>query len=151
MTMIQSYERQKIIREQAEQRFERSWLIGNIKRLIGKITHKEYQLTYLGDLNPRDYTPHRLERQPIPIHKIRGTSGRLDRFDSDFHPIMRRDKGRWTGVAGAMMEDPTQLPAIELVRVGDVYYVLDGHHRISVARALGKLFIDANLMCWEPN
>jgi hypothetical protein len=38
---------------------------------------------------------------------------------------------------------------VELVQVGDVYFVLDGHHRISVARALGQQDIEAKVMVWR--
>ena len=36
-----------------------------------------------------------------------------------------------------------------LVQVGDVYFVCDGHHRISVARALGQLAIEAEVTVWQ--
>lgn len=41
------------------------------------------------------------------------------------------------------------MPAVELIKVGDVYVVRDGHHRISVARALGEGFVDAHVTAWE--
>jgi len=41
------------------------------------------------------------------------------------------------------------MPAVELIKVGEVYAVRDGHHRISVARALGEDFIDARVTAWE--
>jgi hypothetical protein len=41
------------------------------------------------------------------------------------------------------------MPPVELIRVGDVYFVRDGHHRVSVARALGQAYIDAEVTVWE--
>jgi hypothetical protein len=41
------------------------------------------------------------------------------------------------------------LPPVVLVQVGDVYFVRDGHHRISVARALGQLDIEAAVTVWH--
>jgi len=41
------------------------------------------------------------------------------------------------------------LPPIELVQVGNKYYVRDGHHRISVARRLGKIDVDAEVTAWD--
>jgi hypothetical protein len=41
------------------------------------------------------------------------------------------------------------LPPVVLVQVGDVYFVRDGHHRISVARALGQLDIEAEVTVWQ--
>ena len=42
--------------------------------------------------------------------------------------------------------DGTVLPPVELIQVGDIYFVRDGHHRISVARALGEEYIDAEII-----
>jgi hypothetical protein len=43
----------------------------------------------------------------------------------------------------------TPLPPVELIQVGDVYFVRDGHHRISVARMMGQDSIDAEVTVWE--
>jgi hypothetical protein len=51
-------------------------------------------------------------------------------------------------LAMAMMVD-APLPVVRLVQVGEHYYVQDGHHRISVARALGYIYIDAEVTVWE--
>ena len=55
---------------------------------------------------------------------------------------------RWLGVARAALRGE-HLPPVDLIRAGDVYYVRDGHHRISVARALGQREIDARVTVWE--
>jgi hypothetical protein len=41
------------------------------------------------------------------------------------------------------------LPAVDLIQIGDVYFVRDGHHRISVGRAMGQEIIDAEVTVWE--
>jgi hypothetical protein len=41
------------------------------------------------------------------------------------------------------------LPPVALIQVGDVYFVRDGHHRISVARALGRNQIEAKVTAWQ--
>jgi ParB-like chromosome segregation protein Spo0J len=41
------------------------------------------------------------------------------------------------------------LPPVELIQVGDTYFVVDGHHRISAARALKVDHIDATVTVWE--
>ena len=41
------------------------------------------------------------------------------------------------------------LPPVALIQVGDHYFVRDGHHRISVARALGQLAIEATVEVWQ--
>jgi hypothetical protein len=46
-------------------------------------------------------------------------------------------------------DESVPLPPIKLIQVGDCYYVRDGHHRLSVARALGEQFIEAEVTVWE--
>lgn len=84
----------------------------------------------------------------VPIEQIRGSEGRSDDFDRDFHPLQDHCKGRWLRVARARDEDKV-LPPVVLVQVGDVYFVRDGHHRISVARARGQLDIEAEVTAWQ--
>jgi hypothetical protein len=84
----------------------------------------------------------------VPIEQIRGSEGRSKDFDRDFHPLQDHCKGRWLRVAAARDQDKV-LPPVVLVQVGDVYFVRDGHHRISVARALGQLDIEAEVTVWH--
>jgi ParB-like chromosome segregation protein Spo0J len=41
------------------------------------------------------------------------------------------------------------LPPVDLIRVGESYFVRDGHHRVSAARALGQAFIEATVTEWK--
>ena len=84
----------------------------------------------------------------VPIEQIRGSEGRSNDFDCDFHPLQDHCKGRWLHVAAAR-DQGKPLPPVVLVRVGDIYFVRDGHHRISVARALGQLDIEAEVTVWH--
>jgi hypothetical protein len=84
----------------------------------------------------------------VPIGQIRGSQDRGDDFDRDFNPLQDHNKGRWLGIAAARQRGKG-LPPVELVQVGDVYFVRDGHHRISVARALGHRDIEAKVMVWQ--
>ena len=83
----------------------------------------------------------------VPVSQIRGSEGRSNDFDRDFNPLQDHTKGRWLSIAAAREQGKT-LPPVKLVQVGDVYFVLDGHHRISVARALGQRDIDAEVVVW---
>ncbi len=78
----------------------------------------------------------------VPIHQIRGSEGRCGDFDIEFNPLNSRTAGRWMSVAVAFSQGVT-LPPVELIQVDEVYFVRDGHHRISVARAFGEKYIDA--------
>jgi len=84
----------------------------------------------------------------VPVRQIRGSESRSDDFDADFRPRQTRTQGRWLSIATARLMGVT-LPPVELLQVHDVYYVRDGHHRISVARAMGQEYIEAEVLVWE--
>ena len=79
----------------------------------------------------------------IPVDSISGTvePNRAAQFDPDFRPSATT-RGRWQSVWLALHRGVT-LPPISVVRVGDGYAIRDGHHRVSVAKALGALTIQA--------
>ena len=87
-------------------------------------------------------------RRAVPISRIRGSEGRSGYFDCDFNPLYDRARGRWLNVARARRQ-ALALPPVSLVRVGDLYFVMDGHHRVSVARALGQSDIEARVSIWQ--
>jgi hypothetical protein len=84
----------------------------------------------------------------VPLRQIRGSAGRSHDFDAVFHPRQGRNKGRWLRIAVARQMG-TYLPPVELVRIGDAYFVRDGHHRISVAHAMGQACIEAEVVNWQ--
>jgi hypothetical protein len=82
----------------------------------------------------------------IPLECIVGTvePNRAHQFDSEFRPSpITRD--RWMRVWAAFTGS-TSLPPITVVRVGEAYAIRDGHHRVSVARALGAASIEAHVV-----
>ena len=84
----------------------------------------------------------------VEVAKIVGSEGRADDFDAGFHPSSDRARERWVSVAMAhLCRQP--LPPVELIQVGEAYFVRDGHHRISVARAFGQMFIEAEVITWN--
>jgi len=85
--------------------------------------------------------------QEVALDDIRGTEGRQNDFDDRFNPLTARNRQRWESIAKAY-EAGMSLPPIELIRVGKVYFVRDGHHRVSVARAFGQTTIRANITVW---
>jgi hypothetical protein len=87
-------------------------------------------------------------RRTVPITQIRGSAGRVGDFDHDFNPLKDYTRERWLGIAAARARGET-LPPVSLVQVGDIYFVKDGHHRISVARALGQKDIEARVVVWQ--
>lgn len=86
--------------------------------------------------------------QSVPVSAIRGSVGRCGDFDVEFRPLRSHNRERWINIAVAR-EQEMPLPAVDLVRVNDTYFVVDGHHRVSVAKARGQFSIDANVIEWQ--
>jgi hypothetical protein len=80
----------------------------------------------------------------VPLDKIAGSVGRYREFTHRFLPKRNTMQERWSRVY-AQASGMTGLPPIELYRVGDVYFVRDGNHRVSVARQLGAKTIQAHV------
>lgn len=135
--------------------FDRQLLIGQLKGMWARIRGKQRHLAHISTVQRYAHLIrwHRLERQPIRVERIIGTEGRTDRFDCEYYPIDSRLRWRWVSVATGMMDATIIMPPIEVLQVGEDYYVVDGHHRVSVARALGYLYIDSEVLLWElePN
>jgi len=86
--------------------------------------------------------------QAVPVHKIVGSLGRCGDFDARFNPLNETTRDRWLSVARARLLG-IPLPLVELIQVGESYFVRDGHHRISVARSFGEQAVDAEVIVWE--
>lgn len=80
--------------------------------------------------------------ETIPLDKIVGSVNRYTDFSRSFLPLNPADSDRWARVR-TRVDTLEGLPPIEVYQVGDVYFVLDGHHRVSVARELGQPTIEA--------
>jgi hypothetical protein len=83
--------------------------------------------------------------QPVPLAAIVGSVDRYRDFDQAFLPTQDRTQGRWLSISRAFYED-VDLPPVRLYRIGEAYFVLDGHHRVSVAREQGSVYIDAEVL-----
>ena len=83
--------------------------------------------------------------QEIPVDKIIGTVGRENDFDEKFRPLSKHLRERWVDVLLSFSTD-TWSP-IRVHKIGEQYYIEDGHHRTSVARVIGMAYIQAEI--WE--
>jgi hypothetical protein len=86
--------------------------------------------------------------QMVPIDGIRGSGGRSNEFDRDFCPLWDHTRERWLNIA-VLRQQGKPLPPVDLVQIGEVYFCIDGHHRVSVARALGEREIEAQVTVWQ--
>jgi hypothetical protein len=84
----------------------------------------------------------RLGLQTIPLDHIVGTVDSSRDFDRRFRPTSERVRERWERLALAQRRGEA-IPPIEVYRVGDLYFVQDGHHRVSIAMAEGVKTIEA--------
>lgn len=129
-----------------EQMRREAWLSGLWSWLRGRPRHPLDLEQLVATHKVR--TRHFVGYQTVLVHQIRGSEGRSHVFDAAFRPLVRATGDRWRGIAHATLRG-VALPPVELIRVGAYYFVRDGHHRVSVARALGQAEIDAIVTVWE--
>jgi hypothetical protein len=80
----------------------------------------------------------------VEVEKIAGSLNRYHQFDRAFLPLEDQIANRWQNVDRAFYQE-ISLPPVVLYKVGEVYFVVDGHHRVSVAREQGQLYIEAEV------
>ncbi len=135
---------QTSLRMEAVRSFNQAFNRARMGQLVAKLLHKENHLRSLA-------TQIETSRHPtsrivtVPIRQIKGSLDRSEDFDSSFNPLHERSRSRWVSILTAIRSN-IPLPPVELVHVGDTYYVQDGHHRISVAHTLGQEAIEARIV-----
>lgn len=80
----------------------------------------------------------------VRVDEIAGSLNRYHEFDRVFLPASDQLADRWQSVNRAFYEE-ISLPPVVLYKVGQVYFVVDGHHRVSVAREQGQIYIEAEV------
>ncbi len=86
-----------------------------------------------------------LGMRTIPVDKIVGSEGRYYDFSASFLPKKEMLRNRWVSIDKAHLSN-INLPPIRVFKLGGCYFVRDGNHRVSVARAQGVEFIDAEVI-----
>jgi hypothetical protein len=81
----------------------------------------------------------------VPLDQIVGSESRTKDFDAEFNPLRQHNRERWAGLLAALWSG-IPLPPVELIQVGNEFFVRDGHHRISIAKATGQLEIEARIV-----
>ena len=109
-----------------------------MKELVARITGESIELLSYEDVRQklRAYASSERGLQDIPLDAIVGSVGRYHDFTRDFLPRGEVNQDRWARVRAAS-EGMAGLPPIDVYKIGDVYFVQDGNHRVSVARQLG--------------
>jgi nucleotide-binding universal stress UspA family protein len=130
--------------DQALQDFKRARQEAALRQLLNRFSGRSDQLLAYRDLSDKlnitDTIEHGL--QEIPLKAIVGSVGRADDFTRDFLPRRDSDAERWANVKAAVIDMRGWLP-IDVYKIGEIYFVKDGNHRVSVARQLGNETISA--------
>lgn len=128
----------------ASEAFERAYRRSFWRRVVARLTGQTNELLPYDEV--RQALPFQSQRdiglQTVPLDKIVGSVGRYRDFDRAFLPIQRQTSQRWVNIRKAYYQD-ISLPPVDLYKIGDVYFVKDGNHRISVARERNQTDIDA--------
>jgi nucleotide-binding universal stress UspA family protein len=119
----------------------------SVQEILARFSGKSTQLLSYDEVAKKLKLRIRTERgvQHIPIDAIVGSVGRDTDFTRAFLPRGAVDKQRWANVKAAM-EDGAGLPPIEVYKVGEVYFVMDGNHRVSIAKQEGFTSIEARVI-----
>ena len=136
-------------REDARVAFDRERRRRALGRIVAKLRSEPDDVSYmlpfeevvgaLGRTGERD-----LGVQLIPLDSIVGTVDRgRGEFDRDFRPSADV-RARWERIAAARRRGE-MMPPIDVYRIGELHFVQDGHHRVSVARAHGDTDIEAHV------
>lgn len=128
----------------AREDFDRAYRKSLWRKLRAFVTGQSNDLLPYDQI--REELPFRSQRdiglQTVPLEKVVGSVGRYRDFDRAFLPTQRETTDRWISIRKAQYQD-VALPPVDLYKIGDVYFVKDGNHRVSVARNRGQAFIDA--------
>lgn len=137
------------LREQADRDFGRARRRAFLRRLADRF--RDEPLPAFDDLRRslRAYNRVRRGVRVVETERIVGTVGRRADFDGSFMPLRSSVAGRWKRVDLAFLRGE-DLPPVDLYKLGDAYFVLDGNHRVSVARYHGVAAIEAYVTGFRP-
>jgi len=114
---------------------------------LSQLTGRKSELLNFEDIRSRLNlrAEHHKGIRDVPLANIIGSVGRHQDFTATFLPKSRTQGQRWSRIY-ALAHSQQGLPPVDLYQVGDVYFVRDGNHRVSVARQLGAATIEANVV-----
>jgi len=131
-------------KESAIDDFARARRRADLEKVVASLTGKSADLLSFEEVRRkvRGVRGNRRILKDVPLDSIVGSVGRYEDFTRDFLPRRDSDKERWARVE-LLANDSAGLPPVDLFQIGDVYFVNDGNHRVSVARQMGHSHIEA--------
>lgn len=127
--------------------FHRARMQASIEAILARVRGDSAELLSYDDVARRLHVTGQTDAgiQTIPIAAIVGSVGRYNDFSRTFLPKKEESVDRWAAVKTAA-PTVTELPAIDVYQIGDAYFVIDGNHRVSIARQQELDFIDARVI-----
>ena len=138
---------QRYVARTAQNDFERARRKAFIDDLVSMLSRKPNWLMSFEDVRQalpikgQFYKGH----EEVPLSSIIGSVDRYHDFNRKFLPTQKHTRPRWESVDRATLSD-IALPPVQLYKVGGVYFVKDGNHRVSVAKEKGAEYIDAEVI-----
>ncbi|MCB0036547.1 MAG: hypothetical protein KDE51_21090 [Anaerolineales bacterium] len=134
-----------ILRHEAIENFYQIQHKASLMKWLYWLFHKPQTLLPLSPILKYLQTHQRipLGRQMVPLKQIVGSAQRAADYDRQFRPFKEGARDRWVDIY--LLNQTSGWQPIELIQVGNLYFVVDGHHRVSVARQNGLSFIEATV------
>lgn len=132
--------------EQARADFQRARFKAFMNRVWGTLSGQHSMLLSYDEIKEKLHVGGPIYRgvKTIRVDQVAGSLNRYHEFDRVFLPASDKLAERWQSVNRAFYED-ISLPPVVVYKVGEVYFVVDGHHRVSVAREQGQIYIEAEV------
>ncbi|HEY8746123.1 MAG TPA: ParB/RepB/Spo0J family partition protein [Chloroflexota bacterium] len=123
-------------------------MLSAVKGVTAKFGRRPVTAFHLALGHAQTVLPRPLGLREVAVSRIVGSVGRWHELAEDFRPLRWRpdkvDDERYAGILRALQRGLT-LPPISVYLLDGAYYVLDGHHRVAAAKALGQVFVDAEV------
>ena len=136
------------LEEQVDREFAAARRRAKLRRLRARLRRKPGEQSLLSfeevRRSSRAYGGIRRGRATVELSRIVGSAGKHDWFDAGFMPLRALSRERWKRIDRAFRLGH-ELPPVILYGLGGLYFVKDGHHRVSVARFHGAEWIDAEI------
>ena len=132
--------------DQARADFQRARFKAFMNRIWATLSGQPTTLLSYDDIKEKLHIGGPIYRgvRTVRVDQIAGSLNRYHEFDRVFLPASDQLADRWQSVNRAFYQE-VSLPPVVLYKVGQVYFVVDGHHRVSVAREQGQIFIEAEV------
>lgn len=146
-TLSPTMDTTNVNRVTAVQKFEKSRRQANVNQLTARLKGQDTRLLPFEAVRQelRQQNPMYIGVQNIPLEAIVGSVGRYREFNRQFLPLSDNLQERWIDLVN--LATTTGWPPIEVYKVGNIFFVRDGNHRVSVARHLSMTTIEAHV--WE--